>query len=63
MYVEFLIYLIWGNYGFRFYKVKEFLKNYRPSDEEPFMNESQIEYFRNKLLDWKKSILSEAKTQ
>ena len=22
MYIEFLIYLTWGNYGFRFYKVK-----------------------------------------
>ena len=62
MYVEFLIYLIWGNYGFRFYKVKRiFERNYRPSEEEPFMNERQIEYFRNKLLDWKKSILSESK--
>ena len=25
------------------------------------MNENQVEYFRNKLLDWKKSILSESK--
>ncbi len=48
--------------GLDFIKSKEFLKeNYRPSEEEPFMNESQIEYFRAKLLDWKKSILSESK--
>ena len=48
--------------GLDFIKSKEFLKeDYRPSDEEPFMNENQVEYFRNKLLDWKKSILSESK--
>ena len=59
---EFLIYLIWGNYGFRFYKVKRiFKRRYRPSEDEPFMNENQADYFRGKLLDWKKSILSESK--
>jgi DnaK suppressor protein len=26
---------------------------YRPSEDEPFMNERQKEYFRRKLLDWK----------
>src|SRR5882762_8285852 len=36
-------------------------KNYRPSDKEPFMNERQREYFRQKLLDWKDDILKEAK--
>jgi DnaK suppressor protein len=40
----------------------EKLKNYRPSDKEPFMNERQREYFRVKLLDWKDEILREAKT-
>ena len=35
-------------------------KNYRPSDREPFMNERQREYFRNKLLAWKEDILKEA---
>ena len=34
---------------------------YRPSDKEPFMNERQREYFRQKLLDWKEEILKEAK--
>jgi len=34
-------------------------KNYRPSDREPFMNERQREYFRNKLLAWKEDILKE----
>ena len=33
---------------------------YRPSDEEPFMNERQREYFRRKLMTWKNEILREA---
>ena len=37
------------------------LKNYRPTDKEPFMNERQREYFRQKLLAWKDEILREAK--
>src|SRR5436305_12056372 len=37
------------------------LKSYRPSDKEPFMNERQREYFRQKLLAWKEDILKEAK--
>jgi DnaK suppressor protein len=36
-------------------------KNYRPTDREPFMNERQRDYFRNKLLAWKEDILREAK--
>ena len=36
-------------------------RSYRPSDKEPFMNERQREYFRNKLLTWKEEILKEAK--
>tara|TARA_B100001248_G_scaffold19219_1_gene12714 strand:+ start:1151 stop:1588 length:438 start_codon:yes stop_codon:yes gene_type:complete len=48
--------------GLDFVKSKEFLQEgYRPSEEEPFMNRNQLEYFREKLLDWKKSILSESK--
>ena len=48
--------------GLDFVKSKEFFKeDYRPSEEEPFMNKKQTEYFRDKLLDWKKSILSESK--
>ena len=48
--------------GLDFIKSKEFLnEGYRPSEDEPFMNEAQAEYFRGKLLDWKKSILSESK--
>jgi DnaK suppressor protein len=33
---------------------------YRPSEEEPFMNERQKEYFRRKLNLWKSEILREA---
>ena len=36
-------------------------KTYRPSDKEPFMNERQREYFRQKLLIWREDILKEAK--
>lgn len=34
---------------------------YRPSEDEPFMNERQREYFRKKLLDWKDDILRESR--
>ena len=48
--------------GLDFVKSKEFFhEGYKPSEEEPFMNDNQVEYFREKLLDWKKSILSESK--
>ena len=35
--------------------------DYRPSDDEPFMNERQREYFRQKLVAWRESILAESK--
>lgn len=34
---------------------------YRPSDDEPFMNERQLEYFKQKLLNWKEEILRESR--
>ncbi|MFN4287582.1 MAG: RNA polymerase-binding protein DksA [Brevundimonas sp.] len=34
---------------------------YRPSDDEPFMNERQLAYFKQKLLDWKDDILRESR--
>jgi DnaK suppressor protein len=34
---------------------------YRPTEDEPFMNERQREYFRHKLLAWKDDILRESK--
>jgi DnaK suppressor protein len=36
-------------------------ESYVPSEEEPFMNERQREYFRLKLLRWKDDILRESK--
>lgn len=33
---------------------------YRPSADEPFMNERQLAYFRDKLLTWKDNILRES---
>jgi DnaK suppressor protein len=34
---------------------------YKPTDEEPFMNERQQAYFRTKLITWKNEILREAR--
>src|SRR5947199_265436 len=39
----------------------EKLKNYRPTEKEPFMNDRQRDYFRAKLLAWKDEILRESK--
>ncbi|WP_237152559.1 RNA polymerase-binding protein DksA [Oryzibacter oryziterrae] len=39
----------------------ELAEDYRPSDDEPFMNDRQREYFRRKLLQWKDDILRESK--
>jgi DnaK suppressor protein len=35
-------------------------EGYRPTDDEPFMNERQRDYFRRKLIAWKDEILREA---
>ena len=37
------------------------VKPYRPTDREPFMNDRQRDYFRQKLLAWREDILREAK--
>jgi DnaK suppressor protein len=34
---------------------------YRPTDDEPFMNQRQREYFRKKLENWKDEILRESR--
>ncbi|KAF0222211.1 MAG: DnaK suppressor [Rhodospirillaceae bacterium] len=34
--------------------------DYRPSEDEPFMNESMKEYFRQKLLAWRSELLRES---
>src|SRR5258707_15228106 len=39
----------------------EKLRNYRPSEKEPFMNDRQRDYFRAKLLAWKDEILRESR--
>jgi DnaK suppressor protein len=36
-------------------------EDYKPTDDEPFMNERQKEYFRAKLQAWKEEILKESK--
>jgi DnaK suppressor protein len=33
---------------------------YRPSEDEPFMNDRQLEYFRRKLLTWKAELLEQS---
>lgn len=35
--------------------------DYRPVEDEPFMNERQIEYFRRKLMKWKEELVSDSK--
>jgi DnaK suppressor protein len=35
--------------------------DYKPSDDEPFMNERQAAYFRQKLNAWKEDILRESR--
>ena len=34
--------------------------DYRPAEDEPFMNERQLEYFRRKLISWKEELLEQA---
>ncbi|PWJ13301.1 RNA polymerase-binding protein DksA [Jannaschia seohaensis] len=44
-------------------KAETFLPNdYIPAEDEPFMNERQVEYFRRKLLAWKSDLLEETAT-
>src|SRR4249919_3682543 len=40
---------------------KDKSKIYRPTEKEPFMNERQKEYFRQKLAIWREDILKEAR--
>ena len=37
------------------------LEGYRPTDDEPFMNERQKDYFRRKLVTWREEILRESR--
>lgn len=43
-------------------KAEVFLpEDYRPAEDEPFMNERQLEYFRRKLIAWKNDLLLESR--
>ncbi len=43
-------------------KAENFLPDdYQPAEDEPFMNERQLEYFRRKLNDWKNDILADSR--
>ncbi len=43
-------------------KAETFLPDdYRPAEDEPFMNDRQIEYFRRKLLTWKSDLLEDSR--
>lgn len=35
--------------------------DYRPAEDEPFMNERQLDYFRRKLWTWKDEILADSR--
>ncbi|NHB77219.1 RNA polymerase-binding protein DksA [Rhodobacter calidifons] len=42
-------------------KAEVFLPDdYRPAEDEPFMNDRQLEYFRRKLLTWKQELLEQS---
>jgi len=38
----------------------ELPEGYKPSEDEPYMNEYQLEYFRQKLLAWKEELVAES---
>ncbi|MDQ2091309.1 RNA polymerase-binding protein DksA [Marimonas arenosa] len=43
-------------------KAETFLPDdYRPAEDEPFMNERQLEYFRRKLLTWRTELLDDSR--
>jgi len=43
-------------------KAETFLPDdYRPAEDEPFMNDRQLEYFRRKLLAWKADLLADSR--
>ena len=43
-------------------KAEVFLpEDYQPAEDEPFMNERQLEYFRRKLIKWRLELLEGSK--
>ncbi len=50
-----------GNLGVGVMKAELFLPDdYRPAENEPFMNDRQLEYFRRKLIVWKQELMSQS---
>lgn len=50
-----------GNLESAVMKAETFLPDdYRPAEDEPFMNERQLEYFRRKLIVWKQELLDQS---
>ena len=42
-------------------KAESFLPDdYRPAEDEPFMNERQLEYFRRKMVVWKQELMDQS---
>ncbi len=35
-------------------------ENYKPTEKEEYMNEKQLEYFKQKLLSWRQELLTES---
>jgi len=51
-----------GQTGEKRMKREVFLPDdYRPAEDEPFMNDRQLEYFRRKLIDWKNDLLADSR--
>ncbi|MCH2076498.1 MAG: RNA polymerase-binding protein DksA [Rhodobacteraceae bacterium] len=43
-------------------KAETFLpEDYRPAEDEPFMNDRQVEYFRRKLTAWKSELMNDSR--
>lgn len=45
----------------REYKAPKLPAGYKPSLSEPYMNQNQLEYFRQKLLVWRKELMDESR--
>ena len=56
--------MLWSEliFGVCLMKAEVFLPDdYRPADDEPFMNSPHVEYFTRKLLSWKSELMSDNK--
>ncbi len=51
-----------GSKGSNQMKAEVFLTDdYRPAEDEPFMNDRQLEYFRRKLINWRAELLEDSR--